>query len=239
VSTDDADDKGDKGDKDVRVKQLLDGKASLDDVVDAATQAELQKWFQLPSFQEVAETEGAPVDAELEEVKQRRAKAMAAVDPALLESIHARVEARPETLLRHTWHLDIHVDPSIALFDEAMAERGHQIAEPREVEITDELKDDLKDCTPQALLRDLHRPELVFEKVFEVIDMAAEQKLDIVAEVDQAMRMNLKLPPLGLSPFEEERRLLVADRATQRRPWTEIAKRKDDRGEVVERTRES
>ena len=222
MSTGDPDD---PGDKDVRVKQLLDGKASLDDVVDAATQAELQKWFQLPSFQQVAEAEG-PVDAELEEVRERRAKAMAAVDPALLERIRVRTEVQPETLLRHTWHVDIHVDPSIALFDEAMAERGHHIAEPREVELSDELKDDLKDCTPQALLRDLHRPELVFEKVFEVIDMAAEQKLDIVAEVDQAMKMNLKLPPLGRSPFEEERRLLVEDRAIRRRPWTEIAKRR-------------
>ena len=54
MSTDDADDTDDtdaNDDKDVRVKQLLDGKASLEDVVDAATQAELQKWFQLPSFQ--------------------------------------------------------------------------------------------------------------------------------------------------------------------------------------------
>ena len=93
MSTDDADDTDDtdaNDDKDVRVKQLLDGKASLEDVVDAATQAELQKWFQLPSFQQVAEQAGAPVDAELEEVKQRRAKAMAAVDPALLDRIHAR-----------------------------------------------------------------------------------------------------------------------------------------------------
>lgn len=215
----------DPGDNDVRVKQLLDGKASLDDVVDAATQAELQKWFQLPSFQEVAETQ-APVDAELEEARQRRAKATAAVDPALLERIHVRTEVQPQTLLRNTWHVAIHVDPTIAIFDEAMTERGHQIAEPREVEISDALKDDLKDCAPQALLRDLHRPELVFEKVFEVIDMAAEQKLDIVAEVEQAMKMNLKLPPLGLSPFEEERRLLVEDRVIRSRPWAAISKRR-------------
>ncbi|HEY6035104.1 MAG TPA: hypothetical protein VIV58_12610 [Kofleriaceae bacterium] len=227
----------DDQDKDVRVKQLLDGNASLDDVVDAATQAELQRWFALPSFEQV-EQQAAPVDAELEEAKERRAKATAAVDPGLLASIHHRTEVQPETLLRYTWHLDIHVDPTIAQFDQAMAERGHQIAEPREVEISDELKDDLKECTPQALLRDLHRPELTFEKTFEWVDMAADQKLDIVAEVEQAMRTSLKLPPLGLSPFEEERRLLLEDRATRRKPWTELV-RKDKPVLGVERTRES
>jgi len=107
-------------------------------------------------------------------------------------------------------------------FDIDAVERQLQHAEPREVEISEELRDDLKECTPQALLRDLHRPELMFEKLFEVIDIAAEQKFDIVAEVDAAMKMNLKLPPLGLSPFEEERRLLVQDRANRRLPWTTI-----------------
>jgi len=231
VSTDDQD-------KDVRVKQLLDGNASLDDVVDAATQAELQRWFALPSFEQVAEEQPAPVDAELEQARERRAKATAAVDPGLLAWIHHRTEVQSEKLLRHTWHLDLHVDPTIARFDEAMAERGHHIAEPREVEISDELKDNLKECTPQALLRDLHRPELSFEKIFEWVDMAADQKLDIVAEVEQAMRTSLKLPPLGLSPFEEERRLLLEDRARRRKPWSELV-RKDGTALGVERTRES
>ncbi|CAN5336519.1 hypothetical protein BH11MYX1_BH11MYX1_45510 [soil metagenome] len=69
---------------------------------------------------------------------------------------------------------------------------------------------------------DLHRSELGFEKVFEVVDYVAEQWLDIVAEVDQAMKMNLKLPPLARSPFSEEHALLVKDRANRRLPWTDI-----------------
>ncbi|MEO6775160.1 MAG: hypothetical protein ABI467_19505 [Kofleriaceae bacterium] len=207
---------------DVRVKQLLAGEASLDDIVDAATQAELQRWFERPSFQQVAAQTSGPANDELDQAIERRDKALAAIDPALLERIRVRTEVRPQTLLRHTWHLDLHIDPDLALIDAAMAERGHQIAEPREVEISEALKDDLKDCTPQALLRDLHRSERVFEKVFEVVDMAAEQRFDIVAEVDQAMRMNLKLPPLAIAPFEEERLLLLEDRATRRRPWTDL-----------------
>jgi hypothetical protein len=201
---------------DIKVKQLLDGGKSMADVVDLATQRELQKWFDLPSFEQVGTPQPIAEDPELVEVRERRAKACAAVDPALLESIHVRTEVTPETLL------DIHVDPSIVQFDIDAAERQVKQSEPREVEISEELRDDLKECTPQALLRDLHRPELMFEKQFEVIDIAAEQKLDIVAEVDAAMKMSLKLPPLGLSPFEEERRLLVQDRANRRAPWTGI-----------------
>jgi hypothetical protein len=210
---------------DIKVKQLLDGGKSMADVVDLATQRELQKWFDLPSFEQVGTPQPIAEDPELVEVRERRAKACAAVDPVLLELILMRTEVTPERLLHNTFHVDIHVDPSILQFDIDAAERQIQHAEPRDVEISEELKDDLKECTPQALLRDLHRPDLSFEKQFEIIDVAAEQKLDIVAEVDAAMKMNLKLPPLGLSPFEEERRLLVQDRANRRAPWTAIKMR--------------
>ncbi len=209
------------GDDDIKVKHLLDGNASLADVVDAATQRELEKWFALPSF-EAAPVPPEVMDAEMQAVVERRAKACAAVDPALLEAIYYRTEVAPESLLKHEYRLDLRVDPSIAQFDQAMVDRAYQIAEPREVEQSEELKDDLKECAPQALLRDLHRPELVFEKLFEVIDYSAEQRLDIVAEVDAAMKMNLRLPPLAASPFSEEHRLLVQDRAIRRRPWSEI-----------------
>lgn len=209
----------DKAD-DIKVKQLLEGGAALTDMVDAATQAELARWFQLPSFQQVAE-KGPVEDPEIAAVRERRAKACEAVDPALLSRIHLRTDERPVSLIKNEYVLPIHVKEDVGLFDQAMAERGHQIAEPREVEIPEELRDDLKDCTPQALLRDLHRAELYFEKTFEVVDMSAEQKLDIVAEVDAAMKMNLKLPPLGMSPFEEERRRLVQDRALWKVPCSE------------------
>ena len=34
--------------------------------------------------------------------------------------------------------------------------------------------DQLEDNTPQALLRDLHRPEIDFQKTFDIVDMAAK-----------------------------------------------------------------
>jgi hypothetical protein len=207
-------------DDEPKVKELLAG-ASLESVVDEAAQRELEKWFQLPSFDQAAEAR-SDEDPEVAEVRERRARACAAVDPALLETIHVRTEVTPETLLRFEARIDVRIREDIALFDYAMAEKGHAIAEPREVEIDDELKDDLREVTPQALLRDLHRPETEFDKLFEVVDMAAEQRFDIVAEVATAMATSWKLPPLGPSPFEEERRGLALDRENRRRPWTEL-----------------
>src|SRR6185312_2403016 len=122
------------------------------DMLDAATHADLERWFGLPSFDQLAE-EGKPVlpgdDPEVLEVRKRRDAAMAAVDPALLSRILYRVEEHPETLLERRQTIDV-VVKDVALFDATMVDKGFAIAEPREVEISEELRDDLKDCTPQA-----------------------------------------------------------------------------------------
>jgi hypothetical protein len=78
----------------------------------------------------------------------------------------------------------------------------------------------MRDVTPQALLRDLHRPELPFEKQFELVDHGAELRRDIVAEIETAMATDWKLPPLGVSPWHEARQLLAELRAERRRAWT-------------------
>lgn len=207
-------------DDEPKVKQLLEGTA-LSEVVDAATQRELERWFGLPSFDQLAEQPPPPPeDAELALLRERRDKALAAIDPAMVERHRVRTEVHPETLLRFAATIDVRVDPDIALFDLAMIERA--IAEPREVEIPEELRDDLKECTPQALLRDLHRPELEFTKQFEIVDAAAEQRLDIVAEVASAMATSWKLPPLGVSPWQETRTLLAEVRAERGKPWVDV-----------------
>ncbi len=180
------------------VKQLLDAK----------TIAELERWFGLPSFQELAErSEPPPPDPELEAKREQRAKAIAAVDPALLEAHRLRTESG-EDLIRFQAVIDVKIDPSMTRVDlERIEQRA--IAEPREVEVAFQISDDLAECAPQAILRDLHRPELYFDKVFEVVDMAAEQRFDIVAAVDEAMRTSWKLPPLGGLPAAEARALLA------------------------------
>jgi hypothetical protein len=190
------------------------------DLLDAATVADLERWFKLPSYQELGD-KGAVVeelDPEIVAVRERREKAIAAVDPALVEAHRKRVEPR-EDLLCFKSTIELCVDPSVALLDITMVERQISLAEPREVEISEELKDDLRDCTPQAMLRDLHRPELDFEKKFEIVDMAAEQRLDIVAMVADAMATNWKLPPLGGSPFREAREIMAELKAEHRQSW--------------------
>jgi len=200
---------------DKKVKELLD----------PATRADLERWFGLPSFEQLAEQgirpAPPPEDPEVAAVRKRRAEAIAAIDPAMLEAHRLRVESLCE-LIKPRPAIEVRIDPSITAIDLAMIDRQHQVAEPREVELPSALRDDLRECTPQALLRDLHRPETTFEKVFEIVDIAAEQRIDIVAAVAHAMTTSTKLPPLGGTPFQEVRALLVELRQERRRPWSDI-----------------
>src|SRR6185369_14744793 len=118
--------------------------------------------------------------------------------------------------------IELHLDEDFGTLDESMVTRS--LAEPREVEIPDALRDDLRDCTPQALLRDLHRAEKDFDKMFEVVDVTESQRVDVVAEVTTAMttRWNLQ-EPVGPSPLEESRAILDRGRADLlRQRWTEF-----------------
>ena len=194
-------------------------------LVDADTQRDLERWFGLPSFQEVAERpkpKSADDDPEIVAIRERQKRVTADVDKDLLERIYTRTEITPQTLIKFQAQLNVHVDPTIAQFDEGMVDRAFTIADPREVEIPEQLRDDLKEVTPQALLRDLHRSEREFDKTFEVVDFAAEQRIDVVEAVATALRTSLRLPPLTVSPYEEERLLLEEDRARRRRPWIEL-----------------
>lgn len=214
--------------RDPTVKQLIERGLDkpLKDVVDEVTAAELEKWFGLPSYQQVEEGEVkiAEEDPDMVAVRERRQKAIAAVDPLLLDSIQRRAEGDKD-LLRFKATIKMIVDPSLALFDMAMIENKLSIAEPRERERPEDIEDQLKDATPQALLRDLHRPELEFEKLFEVVDMAAEQRLDVVAAVAEAMATNWKLPPLDDTPMREARKVVAELHAERAAPWPAILTR--------------
>ena len=192
--------------------------------LDSATEADLARWFSLPSFQQVAEQPkpAAVVDEEMQALIARRDKALAAVDPTFVAALHHRNEERPLSLLRFEAMIDVRVDENFGTLDAAMIYRASAIADPREVEISDELRDDLAECTPQALLRDLHRAELDFDKTFEIVDMAADQRLDIVAEVATAMATSWRLRELGGSPLTEGLELLEGVRAERRQPWTDV-----------------
>jgi hypothetical protein len=196
------------------------------ELIDAATRAELERWFGLPSYQELADRgitppEPPPEDPEMIAVRERRDQALAAVDPALIEAHRRRTDPPPD-LIRFKPLIDVRVDPDIAQLDLSMIERQHTVAEPRQRELSMELQDDLHDCTPQALLRDLHRPELDFNKTFEIVDIAAGQRFDIVAAVAEAMRTRWTLPPFGPTPLQQARTLLRELRDDRHAPWTDI-----------------
>jgi hypothetical protein len=195
------------------------------DLIDKATRAELERWFKLPSFEQVAEQKVEPAPSATEEerlaIRKRYADAIAAVDPAMLEAHRRRVEPLAE-MSKFKPLIDVRVDPDIVMIDLPLIERQYAVAEPRDYERPAFVEDDLRERTPQALLRDLHRPELDFYKTFEMVDMSAEQRLDIVAAVAEAMATRWTLPPLDKSPFHQASELLHEGRAYRRRPWGDI-----------------
>jgi len=104
-----------------KVKDLLERDVTkpLNEVVDDATAAELEKWFGLPTYQQVEEGEVtlAQEDPEMAAVRERRAKAIAAVDPAMLEAHRRRTDAPLDDLLKFKATITLRVDPDLALFD--------------------------------------------------------------------------------------------------------------------------
>lgn len=206
-------------DDEQRVKDLIEqGRAPLD----PATQASLEKWFGLPSATELEEQGkiAGPVDLDMVQVIERRTKALAAVDPALLDAIRLRTEDIPNPIGTPKRTVEPVIDASIALFDHGMVDRALTIAEPRTVEIPDALIDDLRECAPQALLRDLHRPELFFDKQFEIVDALAEQRVDVVAEVKSAMTTSWRPAAYSNVALAESRAMLLDVRTQRRQPWT-------------------
>ena len=194
------------------------------DLLGAATQADLERWFGLPSFEQLAEqaataAPSASEDPEFAERRKRQAEALAAVDPAWLDAFDRRMAPLRE-VIRPLPPLPLRIDPAIARFDHAMLEQRSTIAEPREVERPSDLSDALAERTPQALLRDLHRPELDFYKVFERVDVIAEYRVDVAATITEVMAP--RVPPSPLTPFQDCRALLLELRAERHQPWIDI-----------------
>ena len=193
------------------------------DLLDAATQADLERWFGLPSFEQLAEQGRTPAppneDPEFAERRKRQDEALAAVDPAWLDAFDRRMEAL-RGVIRPLPPLELRVDPAIARFDHAMLDQRSTVAEPREVERPPDLADALAERTPQALLRDLHRPELDFYKMFERVDVIAEYRVDLAATITEVMAP--RVPPSPVTPFRDCRALLLELRAERHQPWINI-----------------
>ena len=208
------DNHNDKNEK--KVKELIDG----------ATRADLERWFGLPSYEALAEQgshpEPPPEDPRFAERRKRQDTALAAVDPALVEAHRRRTDRLAQTM-KPVPELPLHVDPSIVQLDTAMIAQRGAIAEPREVERPRDIDDAVRDdCTPQALLRDLHRPERYFDREFQRVDLLEPYRLDVAANIHEVMATSSKLPPRGTPLFDEGYALLQELRAERKQPWTDI-----------------
>lgn len=177
---------------DRKVKELLD----------PATVADLERWFTLPSYEQLADRgvrpEPPPEDPETVKLLERRAAAIAAADPVLIAEIDRRLSSGDDLI--EPWPEIATLDTRpVARFDTAMAERRLAIAEGREYERSPDIEDQLAESTPQALLRDLHRPELYFEKVYERYDPEAASRYNASGEVAAVMATRWKpvLEPLA------------------------------------------
>jgi hypothetical protein len=191
------------------------------DLLDPATRAELERWFSLPSFGEVADRrKSVEDDPEVIAVRDRRAKAIEAVDPVLLEEHRRRTDPPPD-LIMFKVAIDVVVDPDLALVDHAMADRLYSPAEPREAELPGDLSEVMQDVTPQAILRDLHRSEETFWKQFEVVDAIAEGRVDASAVVAEQMaaRHRFSSKPMAYAQGCAAYDLARAERG---KPWVNL-----------------
>jgi hypothetical protein len=201
------------------------------DLIDAGTQRDLERWFGLPSFTQIEEEAAkapakpttANMDPEVQAVIARRAKALETIDPVFLEEVYARHGAKTEDIIVFEKTIDVRIAESdFGAIDEVLVERTAQVAEPREYELSEDLRDDMKDCTPQAMLRDLHRPEKYFDKQLEIRDPLESERVDVVNEIKTAMTTRWNLVSAPSEPMlEKAERDWAAVRSERRRNWLE------------------
>jgi len=216
----------DDDDQDDRRAKDLVAAAGSNEELDPQTQADLARWFGLPSFEQLEETERkAPPaprgDPEIIARRQAQERATAAVDPAFVAELQARVDSVGQMIApRPPWRGTL--DPSISALDPVLLARANLVTEPREVDMPLGLQNDLKECTPQAVLRDLHRPDIDFILRLEV-DPALEAtlRIDPVAAVRTAMAARL-LPPFVATPFRQALAALEPLAAAKRAPWADL-----------------
>ncbi len=142
-----------------------------EDAIDPALASRLQAFFGEPQPAPAARPKWVPppgwelpeLSPEEERERERRLQeTFAAVQGPLLERIQRRGE-RSATMVSPPEPPAPVVDPSLVRFDLAGWRLGFA-GEAREVQRADDLADALAESTPQAVLRDLHRPVFRFAR---------------------------------------------------------------------------
>lgn len=203
-----------------RVSDLLAGRVSPEarDELDPETVAQLAAWFGVPVDTPVPAPSAAP-PSKREEAALRRQRALDAVDPAFLAALETRW-TQGDALLRINRPVSQRLrSPSRFDLD---AWRLQASDEVREAERPEDVSDALKESpTPQAVLRDLHRPDQQFllrllptDMGMDVAGMRTRSRIDTLLRTSYAVRMDDEPIPA---------RLMVEDMAALRahlgEPW--------------------
>ncbi len=193
--------------------------------MDPATIAQLASWFDLPSFDEVAEQqEAARAEAEektgVQKVLEVRAKALANIEPAFMARLDGRRAAGAR--LPQIPPLEVRWERRVLAFDESQVPEAIDPDYLPEVYIPPQLVKDLKDCTPQAFLRDLHRPDKEFyiqlQPAFE--DVGEIEMPDPMGPIRETVRADYRVGVVA--PAVTTMAEGIADlRAILARPWAE------------------
>lgn len=185
-----------------RVGDIVSGRVPQNEL-DPNTIAQLASWFGAPA-QSIVETERAiargqadpaarrpgarppadpdddgadhpddrkHTDPEIRALWRRRRRAMAAVDPAFLAYFES-LTTRGDDHLRIPEPPELAIETSIARFD--IEAWRLNFLEIREWEIDEYLHDEMRERTPQALLRDLHRPVTEWPLALEPVDLGVD-----------------------------------------------------------------
>ncbi len=216
---------------DLRAKDVLTRSAAeleeLERSLDPAVRAELESWFARPSamvVEEQVEAEAAPspglqlgfgdgMDAQLAAeaaARKKRVEAAAAVIyPWMYDLLerHQRYDVRP--IVPPAPVLDTSILAVAIPGEEEMA----TIGEPREYGLSREIEAALADAAPQAVLRDLYRPETEFTIQLTAPEEEGDQPTDGHREV---------LAALDWRPEPVERLALAASARTAHAEFREI-----------------
>ena len=170
----DADHRDSKGGaSDHRASDVIAGRVPEEEL-DPATIAQLAAWFGAPlPSQDAGPRPGFGEDPEILEVRERRHRAAASVEPEFLAQFEAK-PAEAEALLRlpEPLRLSIEERPLAKLDMDAWNLVLSQ--EIREHERPDDIIDALQERTPQAILRDLHRPEMYWQLTMHSISLGVD-----------------------------------------------------------------
>jgi len=212
VSGDDGDPSDRPPREEKRAKDLLAAGAAA---VDPAMAARLRAFFgeapapRKPRWQPPPGWE-APPDAS--DRQERRQRALAAVDPGLVAAVSDRGASYGRTATPPAPPAPV-LDLDLPRFD--LGAWGLTFAgEAREVERPDDLRDALAEATPQALLRDLHRPVLTFRIAIHPVRLAdpgvaAERVRDAIQGDYQVHMAELRLASAVAATDGADRRRVI------------------------------